>query len=92
VVPPGDPEALTSVLREVLTADEPALRTRQLGARELLRAFTWDRALAPLLRFCRDPRTDPTKERFAWRPSTIAPPDPLPFRLKRWLRLWRLAR
>jgi glycosyltransferase involved in cell wall biosynthesis len=92
VVPPGDSEALTAVLAEVLTADEPALRARQLGARELLRAFTWDRALAPLLRFCRNPQTDPTKERFAYRPSTVTPPDPLPFRLKRRLRLWRLAR
>ena len=34
------------------------------GARELLQAFTWDRALAPLVRFCREPRRDETKERF----------------------------
>jgi glycosyltransferase involved in cell wall biosynthesis len=92
VVPPGDAEALARALREVLTADEPALRARQLGARELLRAFSWDRVLEPLVRFCRDPRRDDTKERFAHRPATVAPPDPLPFRLKRRLRLWRLAR
>ncbi len=65
------------------TADEPALDARRQGARELLRAFTWDRALAPLLRFCREPRRDETKDRFVHRPETVAPPDSFPFRLKR---------
>lgn len=92
VVPTKDAEALTRALGEVLNADERMLQARRNGARELLRAFSWDRALAPLLRFCREPRRDETKERFAWRPETVAPPDPLPFRLKRRLRLWRLAR
>lgn len=92
VVPPKDAKALTHALGEALHAGEPALQARRNGARELLRAFSWDRALAPLLRFCREPRRDDTKERFAWRPETVAPPDPLPFRLKRRLRLWRLAR
>jgi len=88
VVPAGDAQALSRTLREVLTTGED----RSPGARELLQAFTWDRALAPLLRFCRDPRRDETKDRFAHRLETVAPPDPLPFRLKRRLRLWRLAR
>ena len=92
VVPPGDAEALAGALREVLTADDRALSERRQGARELLRDFTWDRALEPLLRFCRDPRRDETKERFVHRPETVAPPDPFPFRLKRRLRLWRLVR
>jgi glycosyltransferase involved in cell wall biosynthesis len=92
VVPPGDAEALAGVLREVLSAEESLLSERRQGARELLRDFTWDRALEPLLRFCREPRRDDTKDRFAYRPETIAPPDPLPFRLKRRLRLWRLVR
>lgn len=92
VVPTRDAAALARALREVLTAGEPALQARREGARELLRAFSWDRALAPLLRFCREPWRDETKERFAFRPETVAPPDPLPFRLKRRLRLWRLAR
>jgi glycosyltransferase involved in cell wall biosynthesis len=92
LAPPGDAQALTRILREVLAADEGSLRARQQGARELLRAFTWDRALAPLLRFCRDPRRDDTKDRFAHRPETVAPPDPLPFRLKRRLSRWRQTR
>jgi len=89
VVPPRDAKALAAALREALTTDTSALRE---GARELLQAFTWDRALAPLLRFCREPRRDDTKDRFSHRPATVTPPDPLPFRLKRRLRLWRLAR
>ena len=92
VAPPGDAGALAGLLREVLTADESTLSERRQGARELLRDFTWDRALEPLLRFCRDPRRDETKDRFAHRPETVAPPDPFPFRLKRRLRLWRLVR
>jgi glycosyltransferase involved in cell wall biosynthesis len=86
VVPPKDPKALAQALREVLSG------TKKEGARELLQAFTWDRALAPLLRFCREPKRDDTKDRFSHRPATVTPPDPLPFRLKRRLRLWRLAR
>jgi hypothetical protein len=88
VAPTGDARVLADLLREVLTADEPALDARRQGARELLRAFTWDRALAPLLRFCREPRRDETKDRFVHRPETVAPPDPFLFRLKRRLRLW----
>lgn len=89
---PGDAGALAGLLREVLTADERTLSEYRQGARELLRAFTWDRALEPLLRFCREPRRDETKERFVHKPATVAPPDPFPFRLKRRLRLWRLVR
>lgn len=92
VAPPGDAEALAEILREVLTADGRLLSERREGARELLRDFTWDRALEPLLRFCRDPRRDETRERFVHKPQTVAPPDPFPFRLKRRLRLWRLVR
>ncbi len=83
VVPPGDARALSATLREVLTAEPAALAARRAGARELLKAFSWDRALEPLLRFCRDPRRDATKERFVHRPGTAAPPDSLVFRIKR---------
>lgn len=86
VVPPGDPDALASALAEAL-GDEPARERSRAGGRELLRGFHWDRALAPLVRFCREPRIDATKERWAHRPGTAAPPDPLPFRIRRKLRL-----
>jgi glycosyltransferase involved in cell wall biosynthesis len=85
VVPPGDPAALARVLAEVLDHPE-RVAARQEGARTLLAGFTWDRALAPLVRFCREPRTDPGKERFAHRPATVAPPDRLGFRVRRRLR------
>jgi glycosyltransferase involved in cell wall biosynthesis len=85
VAPPGDAPALARVLGEAL--DDPA--SREAGARELAAAFRWDRVLAPLVRFCREPWVDATKERFAHRPPTVAPPDRLAFRLRRRLRIWR---
>lgn len=45
LVPPEDPQALASALREVLV--DAALRARlEAGARALARAFTWDRIAA----------------------------------------------
>jgi glycosyltransferase involved in cell wall biosynthesis len=85
IAPAGDAPALARTLAEAL--DDPG--SRQAGARELVAAFRWDRVLAPLVRFCRDPWLDPTKERFAQRPATVAPPDRLAFRLRRKLRGWR---
>jgi len=85
VAPPGDAAALARVLAEAL--DAPA--SRQAGARDLVDAFRWDRVLAPLVRFCRDPKVDATKERFAQRTATVAPADRLAFRLRRKLRVWR---
>lgn len=85
VAPVGDAPALARVLAEAL--DNPA--SRRAGARELAAAFEWDRVLAPLVRFCREPWIDGTKERFAQRPATVAPPDRLAFRIRRRLRLWR---
>jgi glycosyltransferase involved in cell wall biosynthesis len=85
VVPPGDAAALAAALVEAL--DEPgAAEARRPGARALLAGFRWERALAPLVTFCREPRVDPTKERFACRPQTAAPADPLPLRVRRRLR------
>jgi hypothetical protein len=91
VVPPGDAPALAAALTEAV-GDAAARERRRAGARELLAGFRWDRALAPLVRFCREPRVDATKERFVHRPGTAAPPDPLPLRIRRRLRAWRLAR
>jgi glycosyltransferase involved in cell wall biosynthesis len=89
VVPPGDPAALARALAEALDrAENPEVAAaQQAGARELLASFTWDRALAPLVRFCRAPRSDPSKSRFAHHPATVAPPDRLGFRVRRRLRL-----
>lgn len=85
VAPPGDAPALARALGEAL--DDPT--ARQAGARELVAAFHWDRVLAPLVRFCREPWRDETKDRFGQRPATVAPPDRLAFRLRRKLRVWR---
>ena len=85
VAPSGDPSALARTLAEAL--DAPG--SHQEGARELLAAFRWDRVLAPLVRFCRDPWLDATKERFAQRPATVAPADRIAFRLRRRLRAWK---
>ncbi|MFL6258944.1 MAG: glycosyltransferase family 4 protein [Thermoanaerobaculia bacterium] len=85
IAPPGDAPALARTLAEAL--DDPA--ARRDGARELVAAFHWDRVLAPLVRFCREPWVDATKDRFGQRPATVAPPDRLAFRLRRKLRVWR---
>jgi glycosyltransferase involved in cell wall biosynthesis len=91
VVPPGDAPALAAALTEAVE-DGAARERRQAGARELLAGFGWDRALSPLVRFCREPRIDATKERFVHRPGTVSPADPLPLRIRRRLRAWGLAR
>jgi glycosyltransferase involved in cell wall biosynthesis len=84
VVPPADPEALAAALAALL--DGGPSDSERAGLRALAARFTWDRVLAPLVAFCRDPRQDPTKERYAFRPPTIAPADSLRFRLRRRLR------
>jgi glycosyltransferase involved in cell wall biosynthesis len=91
VVPPGDAAALAAALAEAVE-DTAARERRQAGAAALLTAYRWDRALAPLVRFCREPRVDDSKERFVHRPGTAAPPDPLPLRIRRHLRRWGLMR
>ena len=98
VVPEGDADALAKALAETLAelAGEGgnALEEEKKGARRLLEAFRWERVLEPLVSFCRAPVADPTKERYAFRPPTVAPPDRLGFRLRRRLRrlLHRLFR
>jgi glycosyltransferase involved in cell wall biosynthesis len=88
IAPSGDAPALARCLAEALA--DPA--SRAAGAAELLIDFRWERALAPLVRFCREPRRDASKERFAFRPPTVAPPDSLGFRFRRRLRSWRRER
>lgn len=85
VVPPGDPGALTRAFEEVLAGGE-LVTARRRGAQRLLEAFSWDRALAPLVDFCLHPQIDPTKEGFAFRPATQAPPDRFGLRLRRRLK------
>ncbi len=64
----------------------PAAAWRQ-GAAALLAAYRWEAALAPLLRFCREPRREATKERFVQALAAAAPADGAGFRLRRRLRL-----
>lgn len=90
VVPPEDPAALAAALTAALAT--PASTAPTGGARELVARFAWERALAPLVAFCIEPRADPTKERFAFRPPTVAPADGFGFRLRRWLRTRRSRR
>jgi len=84
VVPCGDEAALAAALAEVLAGGPEVAARRERGER-LAAAFGWEHALAPLVRFLRSPRSDPTKERFAFRPATEAPADRFGFRLRRWL-------
>lgn len=84
-VPPADPRAVETALRELLSPSFDRDADRR-AARRLLESFTWDRALEPLLAFCRAPRRDRWKGEFGFRPSTHAPPDALGFRARRRLR------
>jgi glycosyltransferase involved in cell wall biosynthesis len=84
VVPPGDAGALAAALREVLAAG-PTVEARLARGRALASEFSWERVLAPLAGFLARPAVDPTKERFAFRPPTVAPPDRLALRARRWL-------
>ncbi|HEX5492940.1 MAG TPA: glycosyltransferase [Mycobacteriales bacterium] len=54
-VPEGDPGALAAALGELLADRAVAARCRENIARVRPR-FTWEQALAPLLRFCEQPR------------------------------------
>ncbi len=57
-VPAGDIDALASALLALL--DDDARRVGCAAAsRELAESFRWDRVVAPLLTFCRDPRRAP---------------------------------
>ncbi|MCP4655788.1 MAG: glycosyltransferase family 4 protein, partial [bacterium] len=61
VVPPGDSGALARAFREILD-DGERLEARRAAGRRLLEEFHWERVLEPLVRFCRKPGVDPTKE------------------------------
>ncbi len=57
-VPPGDVDALAAALLRLLEDD--ALRSRVAAAsKALAQEYRWDRALRPLLAFCRDPHRAP---------------------------------
>jgi hypothetical protein len=86
VVPPGDAAALAQALAAALAESSEAAAARRAACRELLAGYTWEKALAPLVRFCREGQSDPAKERFAYRPATLAPADRLSFRVGRRLK------
>lgn len=85
VVAPGDETALASALREILAGGSPVTERVRRG-RALAEEFRWERVLAPLVGFLAEPRIDPAKEHFVFRPPTLAPPDAPLFRLRRWVR------
>ncbi len=87
VVPPRDRDALSAALVEAV-GDEAARSRRAAGAARLATEFRWRQVLEPLARFCREPRRDTSKDRFAFRPQTQAPPDRLGFRLRRRIGRW----
>ncbi len=84
VVPPSDPAALQRAFVEILD-DGGFDQAHQEAARLLLSDFAWERVLAPLVAFCVNPRSDGSKQDFAFRPATEAPADGLSFRARRWL-------
>ncbi len=90
VVPPGDPESLAVALDEAISEAQTTAPPRHAeSAARLAERFSWDRVIEPLVTFCRDPRADPTKKDFAFRPTTAAPANSLGNRVRR--RLGRVA-
>jgi len=85
VVPEGDAERLAAALEELLGDPASRLARRERGL-ALAARFHWPRVLAPLVAFLAAPHVDPTKGRYAFTPSTVAPPDSLSFRARRFLR------
>lgn len=92
VVEPGDVDALADAMRRL--ADDPSLREQlAANARATAPAYTWERTLAPILEFVRDPRPAPdrtVRDRSSagsgrLRPGTLA------WRVVKLLQLWREA-
>ena len=59
-VPQEDVGELADALEKVLYDDDFA-RTARSNIARLRRSFTWESVLAPLVEFCRDPRTAPDR-------------------------------
>jgi glycosyltransferase involved in cell wall biosynthesis len=76
IVRSEDPEAIASALVAVLS-DPDNQREMRDGAQRFTADHQWDTLLEPLLRFCRNPRREPTKERFthdvSLRPQRMSP-------------------
>lgn len=66
--------------------DAATFATMKEGARRFVLEHQWDRTLAPLRAFCREPRVEKTKDAFASRPSLAPRPPSILDRLKRRLR------
>ena len=89
VVAQSDPDAIAEALTEIFdhsSESRAELERRTERGQELARGMIWRRALEPLVRFCREPMIDRSKEEFAQRLPTNAPPDSLLFRVRRRLR------
>ena len=56
----GDPQALADAL-ELMMFDDAARDRARRNVERVRQDFTWDRALAPLIEFCRDPRPAPDR-------------------------------
>lgn len=81
-------EATRSFAREIVAIlrDRPRYDRMRDGAHRFVREHQWDRTLAPLREFCRNPRFDKTKELFATQPAIHDRPPSILDRLKRRLR------
>jgi glycosyltransferase involved in cell wall biosynthesis len=97
---PGTDELLTRYGAGSVIADDAAFAEEILailrdpvryasmrdGARRFVLEHQWDRTLAPLRAFCREPRIEKTKEAFVSRPALAPHPPSILDRLKRRLR------
>lgn len=85
VVPSDRPEDYAAAILELLERDTRSVAIE--GCRRFTEDHQWNRVLAPLLEFCRRPRTDGSKELFAIDQHRLADrPEPLLRRARRRLR------
>jgi glycosyltransferase involved in cell wall biosynthesis len=83
LVPPADPEALTSAVGAFLDDSERRIRAREAG-RTWARSRGWNAVASPLLEFAEKPWRDPHRARFAGtKPVARRAREPLGQRLRR---------
>jgi len=85
VIANASPQAFANEVVALLLAHE-TYYSMVRGTQHFVHEHQWSRTLGPLREFCRTPKFDPTKERFAAAPAIPDPPKSILHRIRRRLR------